>query len=140
MSKLNIDNSNQNRCPSLSNPPILYFIPETETMSIDCTYTCAGKPEVKWFRDGVNIVMDERRKMKTRGGKTQLRVKNPTPKDSGVYSLELVDKDSGTTTKKQFRVKVKTGRAKDAPLYVHPPSKPVLDGKFYGRKFINFKF
>uniref|UniRef100_A0AC34Q3W7 Ig-like domain-containing protein n=1 Tax=Panagrolaimus sp. JU765 TaxID=591449 RepID=A0AC34Q3W7_9BILA len=135
MSKPSGDNGTRNRCPALANPVSVYFVPESETMNVDCTYTCSGKPEVKWFHDDANIAIDERRKIKTRGGKTQLRVKNPTPKDAGVYSLELTDKDSGAVAKKRFRVRVKTGRPKDAPLYVHPPSECWLDGNNLALRF-----
>jgi len=136
MAKINGEHSN---CPKFLSPPSFHLSPEPEPLTIDIYFTCNGKHEVVWRYEGEEIASSGRRTIKTKGQNSQIHsqvsIDRPTVKDSGIYSVQVLDKDSGLSSEKSFKLNLKAEKSKEQPLYMVPPSEFWLDGSKLGLRF-----
>ncbi|KAE9552018.1 hypothetical protein FO519_004781 [Halicephalobus sp. NKZ332] len=136
MAKINGENSN---CPKFVSLPSFHLSPESELLNIDICFTCNGKHEIVWKHEEEIIASNGRRTIKTKGQNSQVHsqvsIDKPTIKDSGIYSVEVLDKDSGLSARKRFKLNLKAERSKEQPLYMVPPSEFWLDGSKLGLRF-----
>jgi len=110
------------RAPRITRPLSALIIERGKSLKLLADFDGIPKPEVKWFRNGIEITPTNKRKIDIYENTTELNIIEATNKDSGKYEIKVQNEVGEARSSSSVTVKERKDTMDEvkAPMFVEP--------------------
>ncbi|XP_018337981.1 PREDICTED: titin isoform X9 [Trachymyrmex septentrionalis] len=110
------------RAPRITRPLSALIIERGKSLKLLADFDGIPKPEVKWFRNGIEITPTNKRKIDIYESTTELNIIEATNKDSGKYEIRVQNEVGEARSSSSVTVKERKDTMDEvkAPMFVEP--------------------
>lgn len=110
------------RAPRITRPLSALITERGKPLKLLADFEGTPKPEVKWFRNGIEIIPSNKHKINIYESTTELNITEVTNKDSGKYEIRVQNEAGEARSSSSITVKERKDTTSEvkAPMFVEP--------------------
>lgn len=110
------------KAPRITRPLPALIIERGKPLTLLADFEGVPKPEVKWFRNGIEITLTDKHKINTYESTAELNITEVTSKDSGKYEIRVQNEVGEARSSSSVIVKERKDTISEvkAPMFVEP--------------------
>lgn len=110
------------RAPRITRPLPALVAERGKPLKFSADFESIPKPEVKWFRNGIEITPTDRRKINVYESTAELIVSDVTKKDSGKYEIRVQNEAGEARSSSSVTIKDREDTTSEvkAPMFIKP--------------------